>query len=54
MHSKIPHADLQLENESLRDIIDQYKRSLCTLDSEMELHKLHEREHEKRIRTERQ
>ena len=52
-HSKTPHDDLRLENESLKDIIEQYKRSLCSLDGEVELHKLHQKEHERRIMTER-
>ena len=49
-----PESDLQLEIGSLRDIIGQYKRSLKSLDQEVELHKLNQKEHDKRINVEKQ
>lgn len=39
-YRNVPQTDLQMENESLKNIIDQYKRSVKSLDSEIELHKL--------------
>ena len=39
-YRNVPQTDLQMENESLRNIIDQYKRSMKSLDGEIELHKL--------------
>ena len=49
-----PHGDLQSEITSLRNIISQYKRSLKSLDDEVELHKLNQKEHDKRINVEKQ
>ncbi len=51
---KKPRHELQSEITSLKDIIEQYKRSLKSLDDEIELHKLNQKEHEKRINIEKQ
>ncbi len=47
-----PASDLQLENDSLKNILDQYRRSLKTLDEEINLHRLNEAEHDKRLSAE--
>lgn len=51
---KTPQSNLQMENENLKDIIDQYKRSVKSLDDEIELHKLNQGAHDKRIQIEKQ
>ena len=56
IHSKsagIPD-DRELEIESLRDIIDQYKRSVRSLVDEIELKRLHETEYDRRVNVEKQ
>jgi hypothetical protein len=45
---------LKLEISSLKDIIEQYKRSVKSLDNEVELQKLNQKEHDKKILTEKQ
>ncbi|XP_064395380.1 uncharacterized protein LOC135342564 isoform X2 [Halichondria panicea] len=47
-----PASALQLENESLKDVLDQHRRSLKTLDEEINLHRLNQAEHDKRISAE--
>ena len=49
---KMPHSELISEIDSLKNIIDQYKRSLRSLDDEIELHKLNQKEHSRRINAE--
>jgi hypothetical protein len=44
--------DRELEIESLRDIIEQYKRSIRSLVDEIELKTLHETEYDRRVSTE--
>ena len=44
----------ELEIESLRDIIEQYKRSVQSLVDEIELKGLREKECERRVNTERE
>lgn len=51
---KAPRSDLQMENENLKNIIEQYKRSLKSLDDEIEVHKLNQGAHEKRVQAEKQ
>ena len=51
---KAPRTDLQMENENLKNIIEQYKRSLKSLDDEIEVHKLNQEAHEKRVQAEKQ
>ena len=46
--------DRELEIESLRDIIEQYKRSVKSLVDELELKKLHETEHDRKVSAEKQ
>ena len=41
-----------MENESLKNIIDQYKRSVKSLDGEIELHKLSQGALDKQIQKE--
>lgn len=53
-HRNRPRNVLQSEISSLKDIIEQYKRSVKSLDDEIELHKLNQREHNKRINQEKQ
>ena len=53
-HRNRPRNVLQSEISSLKDIIEQYKRSVKSLDDEIELHKLNQREHNKRINLEKQ
>lgn len=48
-----PQDNLREENESYKDIIEQYKRSTQNLVDEINLHKLHDKEHERRISMER-
>lgn len=43
-----------MENENLKNIIEQYKRSVKSLDDEIELHKLNQSEHDKLIQKEKQ
>ena len=43
-----------MENENLKNIIEQYKRSVKSLDDEIELHKLNQAAHDKLILTEKQ
>ncbi len=47
-----PASALHLENESLKDVLDQHRRSLKTLDEEINLHRLNQAEHDKRISAE--
>lgn len=54
MHRKVPQTSLQMENESLKNIIDQYKRSVKSLDDEIELHKLSRGALDEQIQNERQ
>lgn len=51
---KAPKSNLQMENENLKNIIEQYKRSVKSLDDEIELHKLNQAAHDKRILFEKQ
>ena len=46
--------DHELEIESLKDIIEQYKRSVKSLVDEVELKTLHETEYDRRVNTEKQ
>ena len=43
-----------MENENLKNIIEQYKRSVRSLDDEIEVHKLNQRAHEKIVQSEKQ
>ena len=43
-----------MENENLKNIIEQYKRSVKSLDDEIELHKLNQSEHDKLVQKEKQ
>lgn len=56
MYSKIDRGkeDHELEIESLRDIIEQYKRTVKSLVDEIDLKKLHETEHDRRVNVEKQ
>lgn len=45
--------DRELEIDSLRDIIEQYKRSVKSLVDEIELKTLHETEYDRRVNAER-
>ena len=49
-----PHHELKSEISSLKDIIEQYKRSVKSLHDEVELQKLNQKEHDKRINQEKQ
>lgn len=51
---KAPRSGLQMENENLKNIIEQYKRSVKSLDDEIELHKLNQSAHDKMIQKEKQ
>lgn len=51
---KAPRSNLQMENENLKNIIEQYKRSVKSLDDEIELHKLNQTAHDKRVLMEKQ
>lgn len=53
-YRKAPKSNLQMENENLKNIIEQYKRSVKSLDDEIELHKLNQAAHDKRILIEKQ
>ena len=46
--------DIILEMESLKSIVEQYKRSVKSLVDEIDFHKLHETEHGRRIRAEKE
>lgn len=50
---KTPRSDMQMENENLKNIIEQYKRSVKSLDDEIELHKLNQGAHGKIVQAER-
>ena len=49
-----PNIDFKRENDNLKNIIDQLRRSLRSLDGEIELHKLQHKEREKQIKAERE
>lgn len=44
-----PLNDLEFENESLRDVINQLRQSLQSIDGEIELYKTHLKDKDKRI-----
>lgn len=56
LHSKsirLPN-DREFEVENLKNIIEQYKRSVKSLVDEIELKRLHETEYERKVSVERQ
>ena len=52
--SKKPQSELRSEIVSLKNIIEQYKRSLQSFDKEIELHKQSKTVHMKEINAEKQ
>lgn len=54
LDSNSPYNDFKSENDSLQNIVDQLRRSLQSLDGEIELHKLQHKERDKQIKAERE
>lgn len=56
VHSKSDRGkdDHEMEIESLKDIIEQYKRTVKSLVDEIDLKKFHETEHDRRVNVEKQ